>query len=86
MITKRNLFAGGVIAILMASVLYTVGQKPLRKAQADSNLKHWLRLLRGSIGVHHPQSRDTVVARHRQASQPGVPAEIIGRTGYQLYP
>jgi hypothetical protein len=85
MIMRRNLFAGGVIAVLTASALFTVGQKTFRQPQADWNPNHWLRLLRGSNGVYRSQSSDTVTAQRRQTGQPSEPAEIVGRTGYPLY-
>lgn len=37
MATKHNLLAGGVIAVLSAGTLLTLGQKTRRKAQADEN-------------------------------------------------
>jgi hypothetical protein len=85
MITKRNLLAGGVIVALTASALFTVGQKTLRQPQTDWRPEHRRRFLRGSNEVYHSQDSDTVTTRRRQASQPGAPAEIIGRTGYPLY-
>jgi hypothetical protein len=85
MITKRNLLAGGVVVALTASTLFTVGQKTLRQPQTDWRPEHWLRFLRGSTGGYRSQDSDAVTTRRRQASQPGAPAEIIGRTGYPLY-
>jgi hypothetical protein len=85
MITKRNLFAGGVIAVLTASALFTMGQKTLRQPQADWNPNHWLRLLHGSNGAYRSQSSATVTAQRHQTGQPSESAEIIGRTGYPLY-
>ena len=85
MITKHNLFTGGVITVLTAGVLFTVGQKTLRKPKAEGNPKRWPGVLSGSIGGHYTQSRNTVAARLGQAGRPDAPAELIGRTGYPLY-
>ena len=86
MITKHNLIAGGVIALLTAGALFTVGQKTLPKSRTDLNPKQWLRLGPGSNELDRTQGNETYPTQHNQMSQPVVPAEIIGRTGYPLYP
>jgi hypothetical protein len=60
---KRNAIAGGAIAVVAASVLFTVGQRLRRKPQADWNREQWLHLLSGANGVssnrHKPHQVQT---------------------------
>lgn len=68
---NHKLFAVVTIVVLVAGVLFAVGQKTFRH-------------LSGFKGILHPQNSDTIIQRS-QTSQPGAPAEIIGRMGYPLY-
>ena len=47
MTSKRNLLAGGAIALLVVSA-FTVGRGLGRKPKADWNAEQWLRLLSGA--------------------------------------
>ena len=75
MITKCNLFAGGVIALLTVSA-FTMGRGLGRKSKTDWNAEHWLRLLSDANGI--------VPTQAGQASQLVSKPEISGRAGYQL--
>lgn len=81
---KRNIIAGGAIAVLAASA-FTVGQKARRNLQIDWNSEQWLRLLSGSNGASPNPKQPNGKAPNGQVNAPSTPAEFIGRTGYSLY-
>ena len=72
MTIKRNLLAGGAIALLTASA-FTVGRGLGRKSKTDWNAEHWLRLLSGT--------NVAVPTQPGQASQPVAKSKVSGRAG-----
>jgi hypothetical protein len=77
MSTNQKLSAAIAVSVLAATALFTAGRGLGRQPKADWNAEHWLRLLSGANGITRTQTG--------QVSRPDAAAEIIGRTGYQLY-
>lgn len=76
MTIKRDLIAGGAIALLTVSA-FTVRRWLGRKPKADWNVEHWLRLLSGA--------NVAVPTQPGQASQPVAKPKVGGQADYPLY-
>ena len=72
MTSKRNLLAGGAIALLVVSA-FTVGRGLGRKSKADWNAEQWLRLLSGANGVARNQTSQVgqIVAKPEASGRAG---------------